>query len=235
MMSYAMQGPNNELYLNSQNGIGFYATETGASQKTLQIGVKVATGSTHELAYWANTNGWVKLADLSSKNENYYKIDVSKLPYTTDSSGKKKYTVIIKEGPTGSSTALDFVSLTNIKVNGYELTPLDSVAMEKNTDLKIDSFKNIYGLDEQLGSLTENTVVNYTFTTSTDVNNIKIKVGDTEIKGASVLYNDKEGIRTWTLKFKPTSSIESFDLYVFDSDDRYNVYTVTGKTATEKN
>ena len=236
MMAYAVQGPNNELYLNSGSGVGFYATENDETQKTLQIGVKVVTGSTHEIAYWTGA-GWAKLTDLSSNSENYYRIDKLTLPYTTDVNGKKKYTVILKEGPTGSSPAESFVSLTNIKVNGYNLTPLDEAAMSRNTVLKVENFKNMYGLDEQDGSIAAGKAVSYTFTTSTNVDRIKVKVGESSIKGVRVLHKDNEGIRTWTVKFKNTgnSSISSFDLYVLDSNDLYNVYTVAGKTATEKN
>ncbi len=234
MMAYAIQGPNNELYLSSGNGIGFYATENDETQKTLQLGLKVVTGTTHEVAYWTG-EGWAKLIDLVSKSENYYKIDMTKLPYTTDSNGKKKYTVILKEGPTGSSTAENFISLTNIKVNGYDFAPLEENAMSKNATLKINNFKNIKGLDEQSGNIVAGNDATYKFTTSSEIDKVVIKVNDNVVKSVRAVYSDGEdGTRSWTVKVRADVNISSFYIYVYDSNDQYNVYTVTGKTATEK-
>lgn len=234
MMAYAIQGPNNELYLSSGNGIGFYATENDETQKTLQLGLKVVTGTTHEIAYWTGV-GWAKLVDLSSNKENYYKIDMTKLPYTTDSNGKKKYTVILKEGPTGSSTAENFISLTNIKVNGYDFAPLEENAMSRNATLKINNFKNIKGLDEQSGNIVAGNDATYKFTTASEIDKVVIKVNDNVVKSVRAVYSDGEdGTRSWTVKVRADENISSFDMYVYDSNDQYNVYTVTGKTATEK-
>ena len=234
MMAYAVQGPNNELYLSSGNGIGFYATENDETQKTLQLGLKVVTGTTHEIAYWTGA-GWAKLVDLSSNKENYYKIDMTKLPYTTDSNGRKKYTVILKEGPTGSSPAESFVSLTNIKVNGYDFTPLEESAMSRNATLKVNSFKNIKGLDEQSGDIKAGNDATYKFTTSSEIDKIVIKVNDNVVKKVRAVYSDDEdGTRSWTVKVRADENISSFDMYVYDSNDMYNVYTVAGKNATEK-
>lgn len=234
MMAYAIQGPNNELYLSSGNGIGFYATENDETQKTLQLGLKVVTGTTHEVAYWTGA-GWAKLVDLSSNKENYYKIDMTKLPYTTDSNGKKKYTFILKEGPTGSSTAENFISLTNIKVNGYDFAPLEENAMSRNATLKISNFKNIKGLDEQSGNIVAGNDVTYKFTTSSEIDKIVIKVNDNVVKSVRAVYSDGEdGTRSWTVKVRANENISSFDMYVYDSNNQYNVYTVTGKNVTEQ-
>ena len=107
--------------------------------------------------------------------------------------------------------------------------------MSRNATLKISNFKNIKGLDEQSGNIVAGNDATHKFTTSSEIDKIVIKVNDNVVKSVRAVYSDGEdGTRSWTVKVRANENISSFDMYVYDSNNQYNVYTVTGKNVTEQ-
>lgn len=243
MMAYAVQGPNNELYLGKYNGFGFKATlnDNLNTNTTLQIGIKRVTGKHHDLQYWTKDKSWVRLTydygnnTIFSATENYYKIPVDNMPVETVN-GKKTYTVIIREMPQEGSIEGDFISLTNLKVNNYTIAPLSEDVFIKTSEdsaLIPVNFKNLYGVDAQSSSIAAGTVAAYTFTTSTDVERVKVEIAGKEVRGVRALHSDKDGVRTWTIKFKPASSVSEFNVTTYNSIDNYSTVTVQAKPVNE--
>ena len=139
--TYLNFGPNNELYLDGQNDgysvIAFYVTvdpNYADAERTIQIGVHRKTDSklgnvtyntdSVTLVYGSNatalTNGYYSTT-IQSGTEQYYTIDVANL--TQDAHGR--YLVIIGMSSNNNNGLMPVLSITNLKISGYEISGID--------------------------------------------------------------------------------------------------------------
>lgn len=108
---YLNRGPNNELYLSPGQAITFQVKSTDATERTLQVAAKTPNLDSAEMTIKVgNTNASSK--EINTKAEQYYKITTDKLESNTQ--------IVIANTGTGTS-ADGFISLTDLKINGYEI------------------------------------------------------------------------------------------------------------------
>lgn len=222
LMTYAIQGPNNELYLSPQYGFGFNATKT-SDKATLQIGVKNIKGGTNgrlELEYLTKYNQWANLAFITSATENYYRLDTEMMPVNAD----RSYRVVLRVRNADGGVD-NIMSFTSVKVKGYTLTALSADAFSAGSldrNISVADIEYYSGIDKQTGNILEDTTVCYTnIKTSTDIDRITVKLseGGDELKTVRTNYKDVDGKRVWTVKFKaPTTITESFFIKLYDDD-----------------
>ncbi len=169
---YLVKGPNNEVYMQgdiTNSAVVVYVKETEDSTHNLQVaihgvdaGLFVSGGSTGintEILVGAMENGvygWTPLVTVTSAAEQYYTIDYTKCPYTTDvATGEKIYQVALKANS-------GMVSYTSLKYNGLELVNVGGEATTlKFTDGLIKpvvtgavtedaNYPQLYSIEEQL-------------------------------------------------------------------------------------
>lgn len=219
MLTYAVNGPNNELYLSAGYGIAFDYSDmdgyTGKS-KTLQIGIKNVKGNALTLQYLKDVNGeavWTDIAEIKSATELYYKLDTLENKYDEGS-------VYLRV--TGDS---GYASITNLKVAGYELSPAkpqEIGSTEVNPDLNPTdvTIKSGYNIKSQ--SFIKNTYAKVKITTPTSVDDIKVyDTEGKEIALTTVSSKTVNGNLEWTVKFKAsrTENVNADTLYIVAYDE----------------
>lgn len=108
---YLNRGPNNELYLSPGQAITFQVKSTDATERTLQVAAKTPNLDSAEMTInVGDINASSK--EINTKAEQYYKITTDKLESNTQ--------IVIANTGTGTS-ADGFISLTDLKINGYEI------------------------------------------------------------------------------------------------------------------
>lgn len=224
LMTYAVNGPNNELYIENGYALGFDITPEDEKDLVLQIGVKKIQGTQPKLKYLNSDEEWVEIATIESATELYY--DLTKI----DDLYCGSQVILTVEGEGA------IISFTNLKVNGYELTGLtpeipESDGIMENAELNANTVKVKSGYSSSKG-FTAGKYSTITFKTITDVESIKIVVKDAELVNGQPVsktdsmpvvtasYKDSNGVRTWTVKFKvdaeenvPNFSIVCYDMY----------------------
>lgn len=224
LMTYAIQGPNNELYLNPNYGFGFNAKKT-SDDSTLQIGVKNIKGGAVnglELQYLSKQNQWVNLAFITSATENYYRLNTDEMLVNEDGS----YRVVLRVKNGSDDSVNNIMSFTSVKVKGYTLAALTGDALFKtyslNESLSVEGIDYYSGKDQQTGNIEVGTTVCYAnIQTSTDIDRIAVKLTDNgeELKTVRANYKDVNGKRVWTIKFKASTTItDSFFIKLYNDD-----------------
>ena len=224
LLTYAVNGPNNELYLESGYAFGFDATAEANKDLVLQIGVKKVQGEQPKLKYLNEDEQWVELATVDSATELYY--DLSNInDLYLDSQ------VILTVDGTDA-----ILSFTNLKINRYSLSGLTPEVPETNTiaenkklnanTIKVKSGYSYY-------QFVENKYSTITFKTSTDVESIKVVKTDAVLTDGqpaatdsmavvTASYKDSDGVRSWTVKFKIAETAPNYSLVCYDMYGNYS-------------
>ena len=213
LLTYAFSGPNKELYLEDGYGIGFVPDGEGV----LQIGVKLISrpGNTNPtIQYLDSEGGWKTLCVVNSSTEKYYSLGEVMGDLWDD-------TVILRvDGP-------GIISLTNIKSKGYEFYPVTTEAdgnkePDNTVELKQEDLKVVSGYRN--GKFTAG-LINIRVTTLVEDDITAVKVFDmegTEITLQSMTFKDKDGVRTWTIKFKAKTAAQNYKVQVFNSAGNFS-------------
>ena len=235
MMTYAVSGPNNELYLSAGYGLAFMYDDikdyTGNS-KTIQIGIKNVKGSELTLQYLKEINNsavWTDIATIKSATELYYKLDTLGDKYD----GKLYLRVAGGDG---------YVSLTGMKVAGYKLTPATATTVEDKgvkselnpTDVVIKA-----GYNTKSDSFIKDRYAMVKVTTPVTVDDIKVfDANGKEVTLATASSKSVDGGLEWTLKFKAskTENIKASTMYIVGYDEegyRSEKFGFDGKVVQE--
>lgn len=213
LLTYAFSGPNKELYLEDGYGIGFMPDGEGV----LQIGVKLISrpGNTNPtIQYLDSDGGWKTLCVVNSSTEKYYSLGEI-MGDLWDGA------VILRvDGP-------GVVSLTNIKSKGYDFWPVDTEA-DNNGDpietvvLKQEDLKVVSGYRN--GKFAAGLInIRVTTQVADDITAVKIfDMDGTEITLQSMTFKDKDGVRTWTIKFKAKTAAQNYMAQVFNSAGNFS-------------
>ena len=235
MMTYAVSGPNNELYLSAGYGLAFMYDDikdyTGNS-KTIQIGIKNVKGSELTLQYLKEINNsavWTDIATIKSATELYYKLDTLGDKYD----GKLYLRVAGGDG---------YVSLTGMKVAGYKLTPATATTVEDKgvkselnpTDVVIKA-----GYNTKSDSFIKDRYAMVKVTTPVTVDDIKVfDANGKEVTLTTASSKSVDGGLEWTLKFKAskTENIKASTMYIVGYDEegyRSEKFGFDGKVVQE--
>ena len=148
--AYLSHGPNNELYLNGTNMranvIAFFVTpdiNISANERTIQIGVHRKSDSIKDyngdayLVYGSTAQSLLnsQIIEIASGTEQYYTIDESRLEKGEDG----RYLVMI--GTNGSENITEVLSITNIKVKGYTISPAENEVLSASESQLLASNK----------------------------------------------------------------------------------------------
>ena len=230
---YWKWGPNNELYLEPGNAVGFlipadiyYSTKPYA---TFQIGAKATSNKavTLKTILPDGTEAKDSTITVNSATDMYYKINVTDEMKTKDG---KYYQVVI------ANTDGGMVSLTNIKSTcdpiDFGVPAADTTAMRMMAASMISAFST---KDEVVSEAAFATVVRsgrdatLAVTSTVGVEKLKITDSNGQVMDNSTLnisYTDKvlngNKLRTWRVKFKPNLKRGKYK------------YTVEGITAENK-
>ena len=232
---YWKWGPNNELYLEPGNAVGFLIPadddiyDPTDQYTTFQIGAKTTSKDAVTLKTILPNGSVAKDSTITvnSATDMYYKINVTDEMKTEDG---KYYKVII------ANTDGGMVSLTNIKSTcnpiGFGVPAEDTTAMRMMAASMISAFST---KDEVVSEAAFATVVrsgrNATLAVTSTVGVEKLKITDSngQVMDSSTLnisYTDKvlngNKLRTWRVKFKPNLKRGKYK------------YTVEGITAENK-
>lgn len=111
LVTYANQGPNNEVYLKNGQGIAFkLVTDDKSKVQTVQIGAKLANGNSGTL--YSNAFSTTETTKtIGTATDMYYKLN--NLTWGNASNGKYESNVI-----TFKNNSDSIISLTNVKVTG---------------------------------------------------------------------------------------------------------------------
>ena len=208
-------GPNKELYLENGYGVGFMPDGEGG---LLQIGVKLISrpGNTNPtIQYLDSDGGWKTLCVVDSSTEKYYS-----LGEIVASGDIYDGMVTLKvDGP-------GVISLTNIKSKGYDFWPVTTKADGsdpiQNIVLKQDNLKVVSGYRN--GKFAAG-LINIRVTTQVADDITAVKVFDmdgNEITLQSMTFKDKDGVRTWTIKFKAKTAAQNYMVQVFNSAGNFS-------------
>lgn len=215
LLTYAFSGPNKELYLENGYGVGFMPDGEGG---LLQIGVKLISrpGNTNPtIQYLDSDGGWKTLCVVDSSTEKYYS-----LGEIVASGDIYDGMVTLKvDGP-------GVISLTNIKSKGYDFWPVTTKAdgsdPNQNIVLKQDNLKVVSGYRN--GKFAAG-LINIRVTTQVADDITAVKVFDmdgNEITLQSMTFKDKDGVRTWTIKFKAKTAAQNYMVQVFNSAGNFS-------------
>ena len=230
---YWKWGPNNELYLEPGNAVGFLIpADTYDSTKpyaTFQIGAKATSNKavTLKTILPDGTEAKDSTITVNSATDMYYKINVTDEMKTKDG---KYYQVVI------ANTDGGMVSLTNIKSTcdpiDFGVPAADTTAMRMMAASMISAFST---KDEVVSEAAFATVVRsgrdatLAVTSTVGVEKLKITDSNGQVMDNSTLnisYTDKvlngNKLRTWRVKFKPNLKRGKYK------------YTVEGITAENK-
>ena len=119
------------------------------------------------------------------------------------------------------------ISLTNIKSKGYDFGPVSTEADINNEPdnsvvLKQDDLKVVSGYKN--GKFTAG-LINIRVTTLVEDDITAVKVFDmegNEITLQSMTFKDKDGVRTWTVKFKAKTTAQNYMVQVFNSAGNFS-------------
>lgn len=239
LMTYAVNGPNNELYLGNGYGFGFKYTRQDGDQHTIQIAIKNVSGSDLDVMYLNADSQWSKLADLTSKTENYYRLD-------TLEDINENAIVIKVEGGDG------FVSLTKAKINGYTVQPLEVSSLpsgSSDSNLKPTVAPKV-GINARDKIFRKNTYVTVTLTTALSVEDVAVingkdAKGDVILSEARIVTASRKLIENgtkamWTVKFMTDADVKdtetgeityeaqnimTFDFKAIDGSGNYGITT----------
>lgn len=233
---YWKWGPNNELYLEPGNAVGFLipadiydSTKPYAPYATFQIGAKATSNKavTLKTILPDGTEAKDSTITVNSATDMYYKINVTDEMKTKDG---KYYQVVI------ANTDGGMVSLTNIKSTcdpiDFGVPAADTTAMRMMAASMISAFST---KDEVVSEAAFATVVRsgrdatLAVTSTVGVEKLKITDSNGQVMDNSTLnisYTDKvlngNKLRTWRVKFKPNLKRGKYK------------YTVEGITAENK-
>lgn len=235
MMTYAVSGPNNELYLSAGYGLAFmYDNLEGytGNSKTIQVGIKNVKGSELKLQYLKEVNNsavWTDIATIKSATELYYKLDTLGDKYD----GKLYLRVAGGDG---------YVSLTGMKVVGYKLSPVTATTVEDKgvkselnpTDVVIKA-----GYNTKSDSFIKDRYAMVKVTTTVAVDDIKVfDANGKEVTLTTASSKTVDGGLEWTLKFKAskTENIKASTMYIVGYDEegyRSEKFGFDGKVVQE--
>lgn len=235
MMTYAVSGPNNELYLSAGYGLAFmYDNLEGytGNSKTIQVGIKNVKGSELKLQYLKEVNNsavWTDIATIKSATELYYKLDTLGDKYD----GKLYLRVAGGDG---------YVSLTGMKVVGYKLSPVTATTVEDKgvkselnpTDVVIKA-----GYNTKSDSFIKDRYAMVKVTTPVAVDDIKVfDANGKEVTLTTASSKTVDGGLEWTLKFKAskTENIKASTMYIVGYDEegyRSEKFGFDGKVVQE--
>ena len=235
MMTYAVSGPNNELYLSAGYGLAFmYDNLEGytGNSKTIQVGIKNVKGSELKLQYLKEVNNsavWTDIATIKSATELYYKLDTLGDKYD----GKLYLRVAGGDG---------YVSLTGMKVVGYKLSPVTATTVEDKgvkselnpTDVVIKA-----GYNTKSDSFIKDRYAMVKVTTPVAVDDIKVfDANGKEVTLTTASRKTVDGGLEWTLKFKAskTENIKASTMYIVGYDEegyRSEKFGFDGKVVQE--
>ena len=235
MMTYAVSGPNNELYLSAGYGLAFmYDNLEGytGNSKTIQVGIKNVKGSELKLQYLKEVNNsavWTDIATIKSATELYYKLDTLGDRYD----GKLYLRVAGGDG---------YVSLTGMKVVGYKLSPVTATTVEDKgvkselnpTDVVIKA-----GYNTKSDSFIKDRYAMVKVTTPVAVDDIKVfDANGKEVTLTTASSKTVDGGLEWTLKFKAskTENIKASTMYIVGYDEegyRSEKFGFDGKVVQE--
>ena len=230
---YWKWGPNNELYLEPGNAVGFLIPadiyDSTKSYATFQIGAKATSNKavTLKTILPDGTEAKDSTITVNSATDMYYKINVTDEMKTKDG---KYYQVVI------ANTDGGMVSLTNIKSTcdpiDFGVPAADTTAMRMMAASMISAFST---KDEVVSEAAFATVVRsgrdatLAVTSTVGVEKLKITDSNGQVMDNSTLnisYTDKvlngNKLRTWRVKFKPNLKRGKYK------------YTVEGITAENK-
>ncbi len=221
LLSYLLQGPNNEVYLSDGYGIAFYAEGT-AEGATLQIAAKRLLGAP-KLQYLNKNNTWVALGTkdsegtLGTSTELYYVIP---LDDCMDSGSGKLIALRAVGASAQNGTPKDVVSLTYVKAS-------KSLSFRTVSD----QLGNLETQDQPVSTMTD-VQVRYpganqrevlTFATGKDVLDVKVLLNGSEVPGtvtASYVF-DQAGNKTWVVTIDQADPHAAYTL---------RFYKVTGES-----
>ena len=230
---YWKWGPNNELYLEPGNAVGFLIPadiyDSTKPYATFQIGAKATSNKavTLKTILPDGTEAKDSTITVNSATDMYYKINVTDEMKTKD---EKYYQVVI------ANTDGGMVSLTNIKSTcdpiDFGVPAADTTAMRMMAASMISAFST---KDEVVSEAAFATVVRsgrdatLAVTSTVGVEKLKITDSNGQVMDNSTLnisYTDKvlngNKLRTWRVKFKPNLKRGKYK------------YTVEGITAENK-
>ena len=230
---YWKWGPNNELYLEPGNAVGFLIPadiyDSTKPYATFQIGAKATSNKavTLKTILQDGTKAKDSTITVNSATDMYYKINVTDEMKTKDG---KYYQVVI------ANTDGGMVSLTNIKSTcdpiDFGVPAADTTAMRMMAASMISAFST---KDEVVSEAAFATVVRsgrdatLAVTSTVGVEKLKITDSNGQVMDNSTLnisYTDKvlngNKLRTWRVKFKPNLKRGKYK------------YTVEGITAENK-
>ena len=234
---YWKWGPNNELYLEPGNAVGFLIPAdsydlTDDPYATFQIGAKTTSEKavTLKTILPDGTEAKDSPITVNSATDMYYKINVTEDMKITVDDGTEYYQVII------ANTDGGMVSLTNIKSTcnpiDFGVPAADTTAMRMMAASMISAFST---KDEVVSEAAFATVVRsgrdatLAVTSTVGVEKLKITDSNGQVMDNSTLnisYTDKvlngNKLRTWRVKFKPNLKRGKYK------------YTVEGITAENK-
>ena len=234
---YWKWGPNNELYLEPGNAVGFLIPAdsydlTDDPYATFQIGAKTTSEKavTLKTILPDGTDAKDSPITVNSATDMYYKINVTEDMKITVDDGTEYYQVII------ANTDGGMVSLTNIKSTcnpiDFGVPAADTTAMRMMAASMISAFST---KDEVVSEAAFATVVRsgrdatLAVTSTVGVEKLKITDSNGQVMDNSTLnisYTDKvlngNKLRTWRVKFKPNLKRGKYK------------YTVEGITAENK-
>lgn len=197
LLSYMMQGPNNEVYLSGGNGVAFMATATDDANPTMQISVKRCKDAQDEaqLVYLTKDGAWAPLAAARdngftySKTEMYYAIPVENC-YQLNG----QHLIALRAGASAADTTL--FSLINLKYKGYTFAPIQGSALEALT-VSASSGEAVDG-ETRWKVLSDGRVL-VTFATGTDIADVRITLNgdDRVIADQIVCGSTKDGAKQW--------------------------------------
>lgn len=244
LLTYAVQGPNNELYLdNSGYSVGFLAfTEEENTASTIQVGLKVVSGSEITIQRRVITvedpiGTWEDWATVKSATEKYYVLDTDVSKYLDPEAAADEvlgYAIRVKSDSDG------IISITNLKIQNYALQALsvdEIVKKKEDASLNPNTFKFTSGYSTARG-FTENKTVFFTCRTPVGVEDIKIfsdANGSTEVDITSKSFkvvnptNGDASYQLWTIRFKTPKTQATYFMKAYGSNGNYSQLVEFGK------
>lgn len=195
MVSYLVQGPNNEVYLTSGYGVAFYVEGSG----TLQIAAKKLMGNPN-LQYRDKNGNWVALGTgnggaVNTATEMYYEIPLDLCQ--TDENGKHLVVLRVGNG-VEDSTPTDVMSLTYLKATAaMQFSSVADQVTTTGTTTKLDWSKITTVSDS--GRNQRKTI---TLATNANVIDVKVKVGGQEVTATAASYVfSTTDTKTWVVTY----------------------------------
>ena len=209
LMTYAVNGPNNELWLSDGYGFGFNYTGTGS---TLQIAVKNVGSTPMTLQYLKADNSWGTVDTITSSTEDFYRLDT----LTDKAEGK----VVLKAVGSG------VLSLTRLKVQGYTTSPLtvENPTGTEDSSLGISDISYTRGYNSKAKVFNKNALALVKFTTSADIEDVTLDSYD--LVTASKKVSGDTAV--WTIKFKTDeeNAVATVTGKIYDKNGNYASFTL---------